>query len=224
MGKERINIVIIDQNHFIREGLHYLLSKEIVCNVLESSDHHAILKYIAANKQIDLLLIDIHEYKEKHQQINAICEQFKLKTKIIVMISAEDEASLDPDVQSAIHGIIDKAISVEDFLHVLELVVSSDFYVQPFRMNKWQLFTRQNEGKLKRAHAKLDRPEHLYTSREWEIIELLAKGYRNQEIANHLKISDKTVKNHVSNVFKRMQVNDRVKVVLHAIRNQWVEI
>lgn len=67
-------------------------------------------------------------------------------------------------------------------------------------------------------------PSHLYTKRECEVLQLLASGMSNRKIAEELNISEKTVKNHVSSLFKKMNVNDRTQAVITAIRNDWVSI
>lgn len=68
------------------------------------------------------------------------------------------------------------------------------------------------------------RPVNLLTKREWEILERLSSGYQNVEIASQLCISDKTVKNHVSSILKKLKVKDRTSAVILAIKNNWVSI
>lgn len=69
---------------------------------------------------------------------------------------------------------------------------------------------------------KIIRPRHLFTKRECEILQLLTDGLNNHDMAEKLKISEKTVKNHVSNLFKKMQVHSRTEAVVQAIKNNWV--
>lgn len=71
---------------------------------------------------------------------------------------------------------------------------------------------------------KVRRPLHLYTKRECEVLQLLTDGKSNRQIAEALNISEKTVKNHVSSLFKKMKVNDRTQAVVTAIKNNWVEL
>jgi len=68
------------------------------------------------------------------------------------------------------------------------------------------------------------KPLHLLTRRECEVLQLLADGKSNRAISEHLFISEKTVKNHVSNILQKMNVNDRTQAVVMAIRNGWVEV
>src|SRR6478735_2669072 len=68
------------------------------------------------------------------------------------------------------------------------------------------------------------RPLHLLTRRECEVLQLLADGKSNRGIGEALYISEKTVKNHVSNILQKMNVNDRTQAVVVAIKNGWVEV
>lgn len=67
-------------------------------------------------------------------------------------------------------------------------------------------------------------PLHLFTKRECEVLQLLTDGQSNRKIAETMDISEKTVKNHVSSLFKKMKVNDRTQAVVTAIRNNWVTL
>lgn len=72
------------------------------------------------------------------------------------------------------------------------------------------------------ANKTVTRPPDLLTRREWEILERMSNGYQNDEIASQLFISDKTVKNHVSSILKKLKVKDRTNAVLLAIKNNWI--
>jgi two-component system, NarL family, response regulator DegU len=67
-------------------------------------------------------------------------------------------------------------------------------------------------------------PLHLLTKRECQVLQLLADGKSNRAVAETLYISEKTVKNHVSNILQKMNVNDRTQAVVAAIRKGWVEV
>src|SRR5690625_7481566 len=68
------------------------------------------------------------------------------------------------------------------------------------------------------------KPLHLLTNRECQVLQLLSEGQSNRTISETLVISEKTVKNHVSNILQKMNVNDRTQAVVMAIRNGWVEV
>ena len=74
------------------------------------------------------------------------------------------------------------------------------------------------------ALIEIRRPLHLLTRRECEVLQLLADGKSNRAIGETLYISEKTVKNHVSNILQKMNVNDRTQAVVMAIKNGWVEV
>jgi DNA-binding NarL/FixJ family response regulator len=76
----------------------------------------------------------------------------------------------------------------------------------------------------KDTHSEAIIPFHLLTSREYDVLKAIADGQNNKEIARTLEISDKTVKNHVSNILEKFKVKDRTEALVKALQNNWVEI
>nr|WP_204498302.1 response regulator transcription factor [Aquibacillus albus] len=68
------------------------------------------------------------------------------------------------------------------------------------------------------------RPAGILSKREWEVLECLSKGMKNEEIGKSLFISNKTVNNHVSNILQKLKVNDRTNAVLKAFQNEWLTV
>lgn len=102
--------------------------------------------------------------------------------------------------------------AVKDMLHGFKYIHS---YYSTVLLNEYARITNQIGSK---------RPDGLLTVREWEILENISKGLQNEEIAKHLGISDKTVKNHVSSILNKLNVKDRTSAVITAIKNNWVRI
>ncbi len=65
------------------------------------------------------------------------------------------------------------------------------------------------------------RPVGVFTNREWDVMSLLIQGYSNEKIGNHLYITEKTVKNHISSILRKLNVPDRTNAVLAALKNEW---
>lgn len=236
---DRLNVVVIDQNEFIREGIHCLLDKEMMYHIVCSSDRFTGLHELESNMDgecrmpVDLLLIDMRAFFASQREIGQLVAETGGDMKVLVMLGEKDKQMFSQQLatQAAfpyyVNGFLDKGIGLTHLLAVMQIVMQAGLYVQPKDLAAWNKVMERSyhhgQGTVDDSY-KQSRPKHMYTRREWDIIELLVKGYRNQEIADYLRISDKTVKNHLSNIFKKMQVNDRVKVVLHAIRNEWIEI
>ena len=77
---------------------------------------------------------------------------------------------------------------------------------------------------MKRLDSSVDENEEGLTKREMEVLKLIAEGLFNKEIADKLSISEKTVKNHVSNIFRKINVSDRTQAAVYAIKSGFVEI
>ena len=115
-------------------------------------------------------------------------------------------------------------MDVKTFIQSIHAVHEGLLYIHPLindaLLNHFMSYTVEKTEE----EIEIKPPKGLYTKREYEVLQLLAKGYSNRKIADHLKISDKTVKNHISSIFKKMDVNDRTKAVVTAVKNQWVRI
>src|SRR5690625_764504 len=108
------------------------------------------------------------------------------------------------------------------FIDAVKAVHRGLSYIHPIVTNTLiEDYRKLSKGEPEQA---VQRPIHLYTKRECEVLQLLTDGQSNRQIAETLNISEKTVKNHVSSLFKKMNVNDRTQAVVTAIRNHWVEL
>src|SRR5699024_4657924 len=128
-------------------------------------------------------------------------------------------------IQAGVHGYIFKEMNMFSFVDAIKIVTTGESYYHPNvtsdLVNEYRSILQDN---YKEKEEEVNRPLHLYTKRECEVLQLLTDGQSNRTIAKTLNISEKTVKNHVSSLFKKMQVHDRTQAVVMAIRNNWVEL
>lgn len=100
----------------------------------------------------------------------------------------------------------------------IERILQHKEYVHPYFSN---IILQKYLEIIERKNT---RPNGILTNREWEVLDDMVRGLQNDDIAKHLSISSKTVKNHVSSILKKLQVKDRTNAVVTAIRNHWVSI
>jgi DNA-binding NarL/FixJ family response regulator len=134
-------------------------------------------------------------------------------TKVIMLTIHEDAEYLIETVNIGAEGYVLKDADVSSLVKAILKVNSGDIYIHPTL-----------SGILIKEYKKKDQQQEeinnsSLTRREYEVIKLISKGYNNKEIATELFISEKTVKNHVSNIFKKIKVTDRTQAALYAIKN-----
>lgn len=222
MDQEKINIILIDYQPIFREGIKRVLESESSFHVLVNSDDYSVVTTILPYQRIDVLLIDIHnliEHKEKIQQ-DLLTHG---NTKVVVLATENERRRVIEAVEIGAHGFILKEMDIYSFIDAIHIVCNGKAYIHPTAaselLDEYRALTSGVNDVIK-----VERPIHLYTRRECEVLQKLAEGKSNRAIAEELRISEKTVKNHVSNLFRKMKVNDRTQAVVTAIRNNWVEL
>lgn len=220
-----ISIAIIDPYQLFREGVKQVLENDKDFYIAISSDDYSVLEYVVDSKNIDVVLIDVHLFLKEHSAIKMLMEQYQFK--VIVLHSDEKSIRIKDAVETGVQGYLMKEMDMFTFVEAIKEVARGGMYFHPVATKEVVLEYRKllkNWEEDGGRQVKVQRPLHLYTKRECEVLQLLTDGQSNQKIAETLEISDKTVKNHVSSLFKKMQVKDRTQAVVKAIRNNWVEL
>lgn len=211
-----INIMIVDDHSMIREGLKQLLELDGDMRVVEeASDGVECLEKIGTAKP-DVLLLDINMPRMNGLEVFAKLKEKKIKTKVLVLTVHNEIDYLLKAVEIGINGYLLKDSESSELKKAIVSVVDGENYIQP------SLIPSLNAKMIQRDNDK-DKIEDL-TRRELEVLKLLATGNYNKEIAEELGISERTVKNHVSNIFKKIEVTDRTQAAVFAIRNNLIMI
>lgn len=121
-----------------------------------------------------------------------------------------------------------KEIDTDSLLEAIKVVYDGGSYLHPKvthnLVQEYRKLVEDRENKSGLERIEYRKPLHLLTRRECQVLQLLSEGQSNRKIAETLVISEKTVKNHVSNILQKMKVNDRTQAVVKAIKNGWVEV
>ena len=211
-----INILIADDHSMVREGLKQLLEFEGEFNVVgEAGDGFECLNLIVKTKP-DIILLDINMPNLDGLQVLSIMKQQKIPNKVIVL---------------TIHNEIDYLIKALDFDcdgYVLKDSDSATLKKAILSVNSGETYIESSltpllNASLVEREVMKDKVSEL-TKREVEVLKLIANGLFNKEIASTLNISERTVKNHISNIFKKISVADRTQAAVFAIRNNLISI
>lgn len=211
-----INIVIADDHSMIREGLKQLLElDENIKVVAEAPDGLEAIKMVKEYKP-NILLLDINMPVLNGIDTLKKIRKDKMKVKVLVLTIHNEVEYLIKAVDIGCNGYIMKDSNSELLRKAIYSVYAGENFIQP------TITPALNAGLA--AKAKNNEKLAELTRREVDVLKYLAQGLFNREIAVKLDISERTVKNHVSNIFKKLQVNDRTQAALFAIRNDIVEI
>lgn len=215
---KKIKVVIVDDHALIREGIKKLLELEDTLEMVGlAGDGYEALRVISETRP-DVVLLDINMPSMNGIDcLKHIKKEFP-DIKVIMLTIHEDAEYLIETINIGAEGYVLKDAEVSSLIKAINNVVNGEVYIHPTL-----------SGILVREYKKKDRNSDEYsenelTKREYEVIRLISKGYNNKEIAIELFISEKTVKNHVSNIFKKIKVTDRTQAALYAIKNNITKI
>ena len=199
-----VNILLADDHLMVREGLKQVLELDHDIDVIsEASDGYECLNLINM-PNLDGL------------QVLSIMKQQKMKSKVIMLTIHKDVDYLIEALDAGCDGYVLKDSDSETLKKAIFDVYNGETFIEP------SLTVLLNSSLAERDVMK-DKLSEL-TKREVEVLKLIASGMFNKEIASTLCISERTVKNHVSNIFKKIEVSDRTQAAVFAIKNNLVDI
>lgn len=212
-----INIMIADDHSMVREGLKQLLELDgdIIVNAEASNGQMCI--DLLDETQTDVLLLDINMPILNGLQVLQYLKDNKKKVKVLILTIHNEVEYLMRAVEIGVDGYVLKDSDSSVLKKAIFSIYKGEVFIQP---ELAPLLKIKMEEKINKA----DSEEEYLTKREIEVLKLIAEGLFNKEIAYMLNISEKTVKNHVSNIFKKIDVSDRTQAAVYAIKNNIVEL
>lgn len=211
-----IKVVITDDHIMIREGLKKLLELDGDFEVIgEASDGYECLK-VLQEKKPDVLLLDINMPNMNGIQTLEKIRKDKNNVKVLMLTIHNEIEYLEKAKNLNANGYVLKDSESSILNKAIISVYKGNTYIQ----NNMAMLLRERENSM----MNYQEDENVLTKREIEVLKLLAEGLFNKEIAYKLLISEKTVKNHVSNIFKKIDVSDRTQAAVYAIKNNIVSI
>ncbi|AXM89140.1 DNA-binding response regulator [Anoxybacillus ayderensis] len=224
----KTRIVLIDDHKLFREGIKRILDFEQDFEVVaEGCDGDEALALVDQYKP-DVVIMDINmPHVNGVEATRQLIEAYP-DTKVIILSIHDDESYVMHALQTGAMGYLLKEMDADALVEAVRVVSEGGSYLHPKVTHNLvkeyrRLVAGEGTGQEKQKQA-IRRPYHLLTRRECEVLQLLVDGKSNKGIADALFISEKTVKNHVSNILQKLNVNDRTQAVVVAIKNGWVEV
>lgn len=211
--KDKIEIIIADDHMMIREGLKQLLELDGTMKVIaEANDGEECLNLLNRKIHPDILLLDINMPKKNGIEVLEYIKQNKIPVKVLILTVHNEVEYLLKAVDIGIDGYLLKDSSYDELKEAIDVVISGNTYIQP------SLLPALNESMEDYALDK-EKIEWL-TKRELDVLRLISEGCSNKKISDELTISERTVKNHISHIFRKIDVEDRTQAAVFAIRNK----
>lgn len=209
-------VMLVDDHALIREGIKQLLEFDGSIDVIEQASDGAECLEKLQHVQPDILLLDINMPNVNGIEVLEEIKKKNIPVKVLMLTVHSEAEYLVQAVDIGANGYILKDSGSEELKKAIQSVMDGDSYIQP------SLIPSLNSRLVNRD---IDKEKiAALTKREMEILTQIAGGMFNKEIAMNLNISERTVKNHISNIFKKIDVSDRTQAAVFAIRNYIVKL
>lgn len=209
-----IKLLLVDDHEMVRLGLSSFFSIQEDFEVIGEAINGKEGVEIALEKRPDIILMDlVMEGMDGTEATQEILELWP-EAKIIILTSFIDDEKVYPAMKAGASGYILKTSTAAEIANAIRETFKGQHYIED------EVTTIMEEKKKEKNRNYLH--EQL-TNRENEVVQLIAKGYTNQDIADELFITLKTVKTHVSNILSKLEVEDRTQVAIYAFRHDIVE-
>jgi DNA-binding NarL/FixJ family response regulator len=207
-----IRVALVEDQTIVRQGLRSLLALNDDIEVAaEASDGDEAVEVIEREKP-DVVLLDLRMPKKSGLEVLQTLREHGTMRPTLILTTFDDDAMLFETIRAGAKGWMLKDVSLERLTGAIRTLASGGTCIEPVITERiMRALTASNV-----AFESSNLPEPL-TDREKTILRLLAGGYSNREISDLLKISDGTVKNHISSVLAKLGVRDRTRAVLKAI-------
>ncbi len=213
MKDKKIELLIADDHALIREGIKQILELEEDISVIGQAGNgeEAFEKTVELNP--DIILLDINMPKLNGIEALRRFKDMGVKSKVIILTIHEDKEYIIKTLKLGANGYILKDSNADSLINGIRRVYKGEKYIQQSVADLVNESTNNDE-----YNSSISKIKSL-TKREYEVLILIAEGSNNKDIAERLFISEKTVKNHVSNILKKLDLNDRVQVAIFAYKN-----
>jgi two-component system, NarL family, nitrate/nitrite response regulator NarL len=217
-----IRIAIADDHPIFRDGLRRLLETETDMKVIgEAQDGYQAVK-LATEMKPDILLLDLAmpHYTGLEALRDLSTSSGAGGVRIILLTAAAEKKQIVEALQLGARGVVLKDSATQLLLKSIHAVMSGEYWVGRESVSNLVLYLR---NLMQSSTEETKQKKFGLTPRELEIVSAVVAGYANKEIADYFKISEDTVKHHLSNIFDKLGVSTRLELALFAV-NQGVPL
>jgi DNA-binding NarL/FixJ family response regulator len=228
-----IKIMIVDDQRLMREGLKTILDLEQDLTVVQLAENGKVALDKISDAHPDVILMDIRMPVMNGVECTGIVKQQYPGVKVIILTTFDDDEFIIEALKNGAVGYILKDLSSEKLVGAIRDVYDGNSIMQPEIAAKVISHITGANVTGTNAAGTIKEPIHNngaseqkhtedLTDREKDVLQLVGKGMSNIEIAKKLYISEGTVKNYISNLYSKLEVNDRSKLTLYSIENKYV--
>ena len=210
----KIRVLLIEDNRLLREGITAMLNGQPDIKAVSATGNGDAMEKARKTKP-QVVLLDLGLRSQNSIRIAELIKKNHPKTEIVVMDLIPTQAEVAEFIQVGVAGFILKDATIDDFLHTIRMVAEGK-KVLPTSLTD-SLFSQIVEYAVKNGKADRLMKAVKLTQREHQVVNLIARGMSNKEIANELHIAVHTVKSHVHNILEKLALHTRLEIASFAL-------
>lgn len=212
-----INVLLVDDHKMLREGIKQLIEFDKEISVLGQASSGAEARLLLRSlENIGVVVLDINLPDISGTVLLRELKRNYPSTKFLMLTVHNEVEYLEESLNNGVDGYILKETDSSELIKAIKSVYSGERYIQP------ELIPALNSRLIRREEERVKSLE--ITKREEQILISIAKGKANKDIAEEFDISERTVKNHITNLFKKIGVSDRTQAAVYAIKNDFIKL
>ncbi|SDH19253.1 two component transcriptional regulator, LuxR family [Alteribacillus persepolensis] len=228
-----IKLLLIDDHQLFREGVKRILDMEANFEVVAEGDDGDEAVSLVEQYDPDVVLMDINMPGTNGVEATRHLIEAFPEIKVLILSIHDDESYVTHVLKTGAAGYLLKEMDADALIEAVKVVGHGGAYIHPKvthnLIKEYRRLASSDEavgtgGEVGFKEVEYRKPLHILTRRECEVLQLMTDGYSNRLIGETLYISEKTVKNHVSNILQKMNVNDRTQAVVESIKKGWVKV
>ena len=228
MMEQSLQVMVVVQQPIFREGVIAILKQMAGCEIIGHPESASEALELARAEEPDVALIDTFFDSIDTLEIARQMRVHSPKTAVIMLSELEGEEWLFQAVKIGAAAYYTRNITPEDLVRAIQKVSKGEYLINDDVLAQPNLASRVLQSFREMATGSEEDLRPLepcpLSGREVEILEHIARGNSNKEIAKLLDISDQTVKNHITSILRKLEVNDRTAAVVHAIKQRWIKM
>ncbi len=205
----KIKLLLVEDHHIVRRGLVFFLKTREEFEIVGEAENGEDALTFVRTERPDVVLMDLSMPKMDGIESTKQIKQYDETIKILILSSFSEQDYVLPALEAGADGYQLKEVQPEQLVASIIAIYEGNANFHP----------KVTPALLGRSAVKKENPFSMLTKREQEVLQEIAKGRSNKEIAAELHITEQTVKTHVSNILAKLEVDDRTQAALYAVKH-----
>jgi DNA-binding NarL/FixJ family response regulator len=219
-------LLVVDDHPLFRRGIIISLEAERELIVVGEADNGRQAIQLANQHVPDIMLIDVNMPGMSGLEVTRLVKRHHPQMGVIILTMHEDDEQLFHAIRVGAAAYSTKDVEADELIKLIRRVARGEYLINENVLSRPFVASRVLDQfrELPNGNSGADTVFSPLTPREVEILDSVAQGNSNKEIATLLRISDQTVKNHITSILRKLAVNDRTQAVIYALRHGWIRL